>query len=87
MQNCGEIAAYKGKNWMGLLNMFGMSLYVFSEIPGVTGPPGMAVAAQDFEHEISNILDKPTESLLGYTSISWSSLRFQLPIYKPGRRG
>ena len=42
---------------MGLLNTFGMSLSVFSEIPGMTSPPSMAVAAQDFEHEISNILD------------------------------
>ena len=45
MQSCGEIAAYKGKNWMGLLNTFGMSLSVFSEIPRVTRPPVMAIAA------------------------------------------
>ena len=61
---------YEGKNWMGLLNPFGMSLSVFSEIPGVTRPPGMAVVAQDFEHEISNILDKPTESFFGNICVS-----------------
>ena len=31
--------------------------------------PSMAVATQDFEHEISNILDKPTKSFLGYINI------------------
>ena len=69
MQSCGEIVAYKGKNWMGLLSTFGMSLSVFSEIPRVTRPPSMAVATQDFEHEISNILDKPTKSFFGYINI------------------
>ncbi|KAI0312347.1 glycosyltransferase family 2 protein [Amylostereum chailletii] len=46
---CGEIAAYKGKNWSALLNPL--------------------VAAQNFEYKISNILDKPTESLFGYISV------------------
>ncbi|TFY80975.1 hypothetical protein EWM64_g3032 [Hericium alpestre] len=46
---CGEIAAYKGKNWKLLLNPL--------------------VAAQNFEYKISNILDKPTESLFGYISV------------------
>lgn len=31
---CGEIAAYKGKNWMGLLNPLGMSLSVLSMVQG-----------------------------------------------------
>ena len=55
---------------MGLLNTFGMPLSVFSEILGVTRSPGMAVAAQDFEHEISKILDKPTESFFEYIGVS-----------------
>ncbi|KAH7888726.1 glycosyltransferase family 2 protein [Phlebopus sp. FC_14] len=46
---CGEIAAYKGKNWMYLLNPL--------------------VAAQNFEYKLSNILDKPTESMFGYISV------------------
>ncbi|KAL4078434.1 glycosyltransferase family 2 protein [Scleroderma yunnanense] len=46
---CGEIAAYKGKNWKNLLNPL--------------------VAAQNFEYKISNILDKPTESMFGYISV------------------
>ncbi|KAA1473984.1 glycosyltransferase family 2 protein [Dentipellis sp. KUC8613] len=46
---CGEIAAYKGKNWLALLNPL--------------------VAAQNFEYKISNILDKPTESLFGYITV------------------
>ena len=29
----------------------------------------MAVAAQNFEYKMSNILDKPTESLFGYISV------------------
>ncbi|KAF9227386.1 hypothetical protein BS17DRAFT_775399 [Gyrodon lividus] len=46
---CGEIAAYKGKNWKYLLNPL--------------------VAAQNFEYKLSNILDKPTESMFGYISV------------------
>ncbi|RPD57628.1 glycosyltransferase family 2 protein [Lentinus tigrinus ALCF2SS1-7] len=46
---CGEIAAYKGKHWLGLFNPL--------------------VAAQNFEYKITNILDKPTESLFGYISV------------------
>jgi len=32
----------------------------------MTLPP---VAAQNFEYKVSNILDKPTESLFGYISV------------------
>ncbi|KAH8119128.1 chitin synthase-domain-containing protein [Phellopilus nigrolimitatus] len=46
---CGEIAAYKGRRWKGLINPL--------------------VASQNFEYKISNILDKPTESLFGYISV------------------
>ena len=31
--------------------------------------PFFAVAAQNFEYKMSNILDKPTESLFGYISV------------------
>ena len=34
------------------------------------------VAAQNFEYKISNILDKPTESLFGYISVLVSSSAF-----------
>ncbi|TCD70328.1 hypothetical protein EIP91_003957 [Steccherinum ochraceum] len=50
---CGEISAYKGKNWSALLNPLGMAV----------------LAAQNFEYKITNILDKPTESLFGYISV------------------
>ena len=66
---CGEIAAYKGKNWMGLLNPLGASLSESSAIPRMTTPLGTTVAAQNFEYKISNILDKPTESFFGYISV------------------
>ncbi|KZV63383.1 glycosyltransferase family 2 protein [Peniophora sp. CONT] len=46
---CGEIAAYKGRYWKGLLNPL--------------------VASQNFEYKISNILDKPTESMFGYIGV------------------
>ncbi|KAF8482206.1 chitin synthase-domain-containing protein [Gautieria morchelliformis] len=46
---CGEIAAYKGPKWSGLLNPL--------------------VAAQNFEYKMSNILDKPMESVFGYISV------------------
>ncbi|KAL4073957.1 glycosyltransferase family 2 protein [Scleroderma citrinum] len=61
---CGEIAAYKGKNWKNLLNPL--------------------VAAQNFEYKISNILDKPTESMFGYISVLCPKCEFNtsLDIYR-----
>jgi chitin synthase len=35
----------------------------------LTGLVPSQVAAQNFEYKISNILDKPTESLFGYISV------------------
>ncbi|BEI89310.1 uncharacterized protein CcaverHIS019_0206720 [Cutaneotrichosporon cavernicola] len=46
---CGEIATFKGRSWLGLLNPL--------------------VAAQCFEYKMSNILDKPMESLFGYCAV------------------
>jgi cellulose synthase/poly-beta-1,6-N-acetylglucosamine synthase-like glycosyltransferase len=39
-----------------------------------------AVAAQNFEYKVSNILDKPTESLFGYINVLVSQpQRSQMP--------
>ncbi len=40
---------------------------------------GDAVAAQNFEYKITNILDKPTESLFGYISVLVSLLPSSSP--------
>jgi cellulose synthase/poly-beta-1,6-N-acetylglucosamine synthase-like glycosyltransferase len=37
----------------------------------------ISVAAQNFEYKMSNILDKPLESIFGY-SLAWSLLRISL---------
>lgn len=52
---CGEIVALKGKYGQHLLNPLGMSLRPLTD-PCLTPS---AVAAQNFEYKISNILDKP----------------------------
>jgi cellulose synthase/poly-beta-1,6-N-acetylglucosamine synthase-like glycosyltransferase len=47
------------------------------------------VAAQNFEYKMSNILDKPTESLFGYigvlVSVSRPLLIFEILIYYVAR--
>ncbi|QRW21366.1 chitin synthase [Rhizoctonia solani] len=63
---CGEIAAYKGKRWKALLNPLGMFDILTSEAELNLSH---SVAAQNFEYKISNILDKPTESMFGYISV------------------
>ena len=62
---CGEIAVYKGKRWLGLLNPLGMCASVCC----AHSVNCCLVAAQNFEYKITNILDKPTESLFGYISV------------------
>jgi chitin synthase len=51
---CGEIAAYKGKNWMGLLNPLGMSSSGFSTVSGITNSRRNSrrseFRVQDFEY-------------------------------------
>lgn len=56
---CGEIATFKGKTWRGLLNPLGESGCGCADV----------VAAQCFEYKMSNILDKPMESLFGYCTV------------------
>ena len=64
---CGEIAAYKGKNWSALLNPLGMDGFFLIESPRLL--TRYTVAAQNFEYKITNILDKTTESLFGYITV------------------
>ena len=67
---CGEIAAYKGKNWSALLNPLGKSIDLASFVIWIgLKITAFPVAAQNFEYKVSNILDKPTESLFGYISV------------------
>lgn len=69
---CGEIAVYKGKRWLGLLNHLGMCAFVCC----VHSVNCCLVAAQNFECKITNILDKPTESLFGYISVLVSPFNY-----------
>lgn len=64
---CGEIAAYKGKNWKYLLNPLG-KVTRKHDAP-TCADRSCKVAAQNFEYKLSNILDKPTESMFGYISV------------------
>ena len=63
---CGEIAAYKVKNWSALLNPLGKRPRYSTFTNWMTLP---VVAAHNVESKVSNILDKPTESLFGYISV------------------
>lgn len=68
---CGEIVALKGKYWSNLLNPLG----AYRHISWVKGELlmnkcyGLTVAAQNFEYKMSNILDKPLESVFGYITV------------------
>lgn len=84
---CGEIAAYKGRRWISLLNPLGTSiLYLFYKLNMLS----FLVASQNFEYKISNILDKPTESLFGYISVLvrssslYQSLEIHAMFVQPG---
>jgi chitin synthase len=70
---CGEIATYKGKRWLELLNPLGKNLPLFGDARA--DEPHGAVAAQNFEYKMSGILDKPTESIFGYISVLVSSAK------------
>ncbi|KAH9044107.1 chitin synthase [Lactarius deliciosus] len=52
---CGEIVAFKGKYGQTPLNPLDSSL--------------LSLAAQNFEYKMSNILDKPLESMFGYIAV------------------
>ena len=65
---CGEIAAYKGRRWKSLLNPLGELFSLLSGMRKIMRHDA-SVASQNFEYKISNILDKPTESLFGYISV------------------
>ena len=71
---CGEIAVYRGKRWLGLLNPLSMCAFVCC----VHSVNCCLVAAQNFEYKITNMIDKPTESLFGYISVLVRSLIWQL---------
>lgn len=64
---CGEIAAYKGKHWRSLANPLGEHAILTHWCCNLIKTN--LVAAQNFEYKITNILDKPTESLFGYISV------------------
>ena len=85
---CGEISAYKGKNWSLLLNPLGALPVLPASIPTLDQ---FVVAAQNFEYKISGILDKPTESMFGYISVLVGSFYHRLhvvfivfPFFQPG---
>jgi len=65
---CGEISAYKGKNWSLLLNPLGTWISTMLWQFWLT-ICAYLVAAQNFEYKMSCILDKPTESMFGYISV------------------
>lgn len=62
---CGEIVALKGKYGRNMFNPLGESHCVV----WLNQPDLRAVAAQNFEYKMSNILDKPLESVFGYITV------------------
>lgn len=65
---CGEIVADKGKFGKNLLNPLGTSL-TFLSFYFARFNRRVVVAAQNFEYKMSNILDKPLESVFGYITV------------------
>lgn len=63
---CGEIVALKGKYGRNMLNPLGELCCVVHR--GKVIHLG-TVAAQNFEYKMSNILDKPLESVFGYITV------------------
>jgi chitin synthase len=64
---CGEIVALKGKYGQNLLNPLGALSFVPSLY--VRFLTSTIVAAQNFEYKMSNILDKPLESIFGWITV------------------
>jgi chitin synthase len=64
---CGEIVALKGKYGQNLLNPLGTLSFVPSLY--VRFLTSTIVAAQNFEYKMSNILDKPLESIFGWITV------------------
>ncbi|OBZ71085.1 Chitin synthase 4 [Grifola frondosa] len=65
---CGEIVALKGKWGLNLINPLGL-LFGFPKMKSGTDGVWETVAAQNFEYKMSNILDKPLESIFGYITV------------------
>jgi len=65
---CGEIVALKGKWGLNLLNPLGTQYSSISQCQQLTRSYWI-VAAQNFEYKMSNILDKPLESVFGYITV------------------